>query len=246
MKSRSLGAIRSGGRGFAIRHAAALACALLASCGTTIREKHYFAAFTDAGLGAREPVQFYRVRVEGTTSFSNTRYLTGYFDERAVSLFFNEIKAPSDQKLFDDARAVPGLPTGTKLTPLSPTPENGAFVLIMSTNADAVASAIGSFAESQAVADAMTRLLNRDRVRAKVAGDATLAVHKAEGAGLAAQVRAQIDTAAAAGSGDLAAAAYLRALTALARGLGYGGDDFATADQARAWFNLEASRPQGS
>ena len=218
----------------------------LGGCGTVIQEKHYFAAFVDDGKGKREPVQFYRLKVDGSTQFSNTRYLTGYFDERAVSLFFNEIKAPANQKLFDDSMTLPGTPPGTKLTPLSPTPENGAFVLIMSTNADAVASAIGSFAESQAVADAMTRLLNRDRIKAKGLSDATLTVQKAEGSALTAQLDAQTKAARDAISGKQAAASYLRTLTTLARSLGYTGDEFAKVESAQAWFTLESSRSGGT
>lgn len=224
------------------------ASGLLSGCGTVIHEKHYFAAFVDNPEGKREPVQFYRLSVDGDTQFSNTRYLTGYFDERAVSLFFNELKSnpatSSTHKLFEDDRLLPG--TNEKLTPLTPKPEDGAFVLIMSTNADAVASTIGAFAESQVVADALTGLFNRDRIKSKIQSDAKLAVQKAEGGALATQVEAQIDAATAAGSGTLAAAAYLRALTALARGLGYSGAEFANTDAARAFFTLESSRSGGT
>lgn len=225
---------------------ALLAAAMLAGCGTVIHERHFFASFVDDPDGKREPAQFFRVKVDGSTSFSNTRYLTGYFDERAVSLFFNEIKAPANQKLFDDATVIPGAPAGTKLTPLSPTGDNGAFVLIMSTNADAVASTIGSFAESQVVADALSRMLNRDRVKAKIQSDATLSVQKAEGGALVAQVEALTRSATTAASGTQAAAVYLRALTTLARGLGYSGEEFTKLDEARSWFNLESSRTGGA
>ena len=227
-----------------VSRAVLLATALAGSgCGTVIDEKHYFAAFANDPDGTREPVQFYRLKVDGSTHFSNTRYLTGYFDERAVSLFFNEIKAPPNQKLFDDATKLPG-EADVKLTPLTPSPENGAFVLIMSTNADAVASTIGSFAESQVVADALTRIVNRDRVKVKGRSDANLAVRKAEGGALAAQVEAQNKAAREAGTGAQAAAAYLRALTTLARGLGYTGDEFAKTEQARDWFVAESSRSE--
>jgi hypothetical protein len=215
---------------------------VVGGCGTVIHEKHYFAAFDDEPEGRREPVQFYRLRVDGSTHFSNARYLTGYFDERAVSLFFNEIQAPKNQRLFDDAVPVLGLPAGTKLTPLTPSPENGAFVLIMSTNADAVANAIGSFAESQVVADAMTRMVNRDRIKAKGQSDATLAVQKAEGGALAGQIQTQLVAANSAILGQQAAGVYLRTLTTLARGLGYTGDEFASVKDARSWFDLDASR----
>lgn len=224
---------------------AALAALALAGCGARIHEKHYFAAFATDSDGVRQPVQFYRLTVDGSTQFSNTRYLTGYFDERAVTLFFNEITAPPRQRLFDDKLVLPGAGEGTRLAPLSPAPDNAAFVLIMSTNADAVAGTIGSFAESQVVADALTGLLNRDRIKAKGQSDARVAVQRAEATALVTQVRAQMQAASAAGTGAAAAQAYLGALTVLARGLGYTGSEFATVDLARSWFVLEASRQGG-
>ncbi len=216
--------------------------AVLAGCSTVVQENHYFAAYKDNGAGGREAVQFYRVAVDGTSQFANTRYLTGYFDDRAVSLFFNELKAPANQKLFDDSMVLPGAPAGTKITPLSPTAENGAFVLIMSTNADAIASTIGSFAESQVVADSLTLLLNRDRFLAKRQSDARLSVTKAEAAALYERVKANTDSAAGAESSELAASGYRRALTALAQSLGYSGPEFDSLAKARDWFALDATR----
>lgn len=224
-----------------------LCCAsLLTGCQATIHESHYFAAHRLNDRGKREPVQFYRVKVDGHTEFSDTRYLTGYFDERALSLFFNEIKAPPGQKLFDETVKLPGADPETKLVPLTPGPENGAFVMIMSTNADAVASAIGSFAESQVVADAFTQILNRDKVTAKLASDAQLPVVKAEGDALNSVLRTHATAAAGAVRGDAAATSYLRALNAIARALGHQGGDFRSTQEARQWFALESSRAGSS
>jgi hypothetical protein len=211
----------------------------LGGCSTVVAENHYFAAFRDKPGGEREPVQFYRLSVDGNSQFANTRYLTGYFDERAVSLFFNELKSPANQKLFDDSMTLPGA-SGTKITPLSPT-----FVLIMSTNADAIASTIGSFAESQVVADSLTRFLNRDRFLAKAKSDAKLSINKAEATSLVAQVAAHTQGAASAASSELAAASYRRALTALAQSLGYRGAEFGSLDKARDWFALDAATGNG-
>ena len=222
--------------------AAVAAVVAMAGCSTVVQENHYFAAFKDNASGGREAVQFYRVSVDGNSQFANTRYLTGYFDERAVSLFFNELKSTTSQRLFDDAMVLPGAPAGTKITPLSPSAENGAFVLIMSTNADAIASTIGSFAESQVVGDSLTRLLNRDRFLAKNQSDARLSVNKAEATALVAQVTAHTMAASGAATGMLAAASYRRALTALAQSLGYNGPEFDTLAKARDWFALDASR----
>jgi hypothetical protein len=223
-----------------------LVLALMATaCSTVIEERHFFAAFRDGPDQKREPVQFYRVSVDGNSQFANTRYLTGYFDERAVSLFFNELKSPGNQKLFDDSTTLPGS-GGTKVTPLSPTADNGAFVLIMSTNADAIAGTIGSFAESQVVADSLTRLFSRDRFLAKSQSDARVGVDKAQATALVGQLTAHAGAATNAGSSELAAASYRRMLTALAQQLGYGGPEFDTLAKARDWFALEAASRSGA
>lgn len=218
----------------------------LAGCSATVEERHYFAAYRNSGAGPREPVQFYRLSVSGQSQFANTRYLTGYFDERAISLFFNELKSTPERKLFDESVRLPGAAPGTSFEPLSPTEANGAFVLIMSTNADAIASTIGSFAESQVVADALTRIVNRDRVIAKAQSDAQLGVRKAEAGALLAQLDAHAAAARGARTGQEATAGYRRALTTLAQGLGYAGPEFASLEQARSWFALEATRGGGT
>ena len=218
------------------------AVGLLGGCAAVIEENHHFAAFRDNGAAGREAVQFYRVKVQGNSQFANARYLTGYFDERAVSLFFNEMRSPANGKLFDDNTTLPGS-GGTKVQGLSPAAGEGAFVLIMSTNVDAIASTIGSFAESQVVADSLTRMLNRDRFQAKIQSDARLSVRKAEATALVGRVDAQVRAAKDASSGEAAAASYRRALTALAQSLGYTGAEFISTAEAQAWYSLDASRP---
>lgn len=216
----------------------------LSACASSIGDSHYFGAFDEKQSGHREPVQFYRVTVKGGTHFTNARYVTGYFDERAVSLFFNEMKRKDDGILFQQNQTLPG--TDTKLTPLDASTGEGTFVLIMSTNADTIAATIGSFAESQVVADAFTNMLNRDRIKQKVRGDALVAVNKAEAQSVVDMVNAQVTAAGNASSGAKAAASYVRALTALARSLGYAGEDFANGADAQAWFNTEARNAERS
>lgn len=220
---------------------ALVAASLLGGCAAVIDENHHFAAFRDNSAGGREAVQFYRVKVQGNSQFANARYLTGYFDERAVSLFFNEMRSPANSKLFDDNMTLPGS-GGTKVQGLSPSANEGVFVLIMSTNVDAIANTIGSFAESQVVADSMTRMLNRDRFQAKIQSDARLSVRKAEATALLGRVDAQMRAAKDAPTGDAAAASYRRALTALAQSLGYTGGEFVSVAEAQSWFSLDASR----
>ena len=211
------------------------ACNALFGCGSVIKENHYFATYKE-GSSDREPVQFYRLSVDGSSNFSNARFLSGYFDERAGSLFFNELQRPTGGRLFDDNVKLPGAGPGTSLQSLSPSAVNGSYVLILSTDVDSIASAIGSFAESQIVADSLTRLLNRDKYRAKASSDARVPLMKAQGTALATRVGLHLASAASAPTGAAAVPEYLRALTALAQSLGYGGDEFPNLKAAQDWF----------
>lgn len=222
---------------------AALSFLLLAGCAASVQERHFFAKFKETAPGVRTPTQFFRVSVDGSAEFANARYLTGYFDERAVSLFFNETKGSADGRLFLDGQKNPG--TEDKLVPLNAPAGEGAFVLIMSTNADAIASAIGSFAESQVVADSLTRIVNKDRFKDKARSDALLPVRKADGTSLFSRVDFNAKAATTAPRGDEAARSYLRALTAMAQALGYSGPEFASTSAAQTWFALEGNTKAG-
>ena len=149
-----------------MRIALPLVALMLASC-ASFHEQHYFQTTDSRG----EPINYFRVRVDGSSGLSNMRYLSGFFDERAVDLYFNEVKptsatpdtAANIEPLFQSNQKSPG--TDTTIAGLEPT-THGALVMIFSSNPNAVADTIGQFAETQQVADALTNLVNRDRVRA--------------------------------------------------------------------------------
>lgn len=129
-----------------------------------------------------KPINYFRLTVRGNAGFSSARYVAGCYDERAVDLFFNELRVSSEtdstnfEKLFRDDLTSPG--TDEKIPVLDAcgeqSDENGAFVMILSTNADAVANTIGAFAESQVVADSITNLLSTDRLKEAAAVEARL------------------------------------------------------------------------
>ena len=118
--------------------------------------------------------------------------------------------------------------------------------MILSTNADAIANAIGSFAESQVVADAFTRILNKDRFQAKAQSDASLSVQKVEAGALIARLDAETTAASNASTGAQATVSYVRALTALAQSLGYTGPEFSGLPAAQEWFALENAQSRGT
>lgn len=134
--------------------------ALVCGCWAKFEETHFFQQPGPFGQAAN----YYRLEVSGGTWFSSSRYIAGYYDERAVDLFFNQLK-PAGQNgggispLFVADQKEPG--SAETITPLTPTSGRGAFVMLFSSDANAVANAIGQFSESQVVAEAVTNLVNR-------------------------------------------------------------------------------------
>jgi hypothetical protein len=214
---------------------------LMAGCAASISEQHFLPSYAPSDIRkVGDPVNFFRLKVDGSTSFTNARYLSGFFDERAVDLFFNEMKAPANQKLFDESIKPPGQAANEAFKPLSPSTE-GAYVLILSTNADSIANAIGSFAESQVVADALTRAFNKDKFAGKAQSDVEVGTLTARAQLATARTKLGLDAAKAATNDAAARTAYLRALLALAQALGYRGTEFKDFADARRWFDLEAT-----
>jgi hypothetical protein len=142
---------------------------LISSCGTHFGETHYFQSVKVDPISKAETVtNFYRLKVSGIAAFSGARYVSGYYDERAVDLFFNEMKLGKTDEtksfsLFSDDLKDPG--GDEKIKPLSPSDQTGAFVMVLSTNASAVTNTIGQFSENQIAAEAITNLVNRESIR---------------------------------------------------------------------------------
>lgn len=137
-----------------------LLCVSLFGC-ANFHEVHYFKSLDSE----HKPLNYFRLTVQGNAGLSSARYVASCFDERAVDLFFNELKAPEHtfRPILNSGKTNdPQVPVTS--TELDSCKEPGKFVMIMSTNADSVANTIGAFAESNITAEALTNLLNRDSV----------------------------------------------------------------------------------
>jgi hypothetical protein len=219
-----------------------LALALLTGC-ASFSEEHYF--YTKDSVGT--PVNFFRVRVTGNTGLSRMRYVSGYYDERAVDLYFNEVKNAPDAAagaeiapLFINNQKNPG--TTDNLTPFNPPPEHGTLLMIFSSNPNSVAATIGQFAESQQNADAITNLLNHREVKElrSQTGTQTSTTLKFTTAAtqitsILANLPQDAATATVAAHKSQSQATALSLLRALAVNLG-GDGNFATFAEARTWF----------
>lgn len=239
---------------------------VLAACSTNFREDHYFKSVGNTG---DKPTNYFRLRITGEADFSSARYIAGYYDERAVDLFFDEMKSASSS---NDAKIDPlfqggeiDLGEGEKIAPLSPTLENGAFLMIFSTNAKAVANTIGQFAESQVAADAITNLVNRDQVKEAARAKASNQMAHQRAQAVAAEIESLVnaipapsqedeagndeteddETADEAGVTEVAkeatTQAALRLLAAIAQAKGRVGS-FQSIEEARAWFQAEQAK----
>jgi hypothetical protein len=206
---------------------------LLCGCHAGIRETHYFQ--TTSASKPDEPVNFFRLEVEGNATFTNARYVAGFYDERAVDLFFNEIKpsaAGDSRQLFGASLKDPG--SDIVLKPLSPG-DRGAFVLVLSSNADAIASAIGSFAESQEVANNIATLLNHGDLRKAVQSQTSFGGDQVLATAFANELNTVLDPANLTTSTASAHASMLRALNLIAQSLG-APQSFATVPEVQAWL----------
>jgi hypothetical protein len=211
---------------------------IMSGCTASINETHYFASFNKASDTPTEPVNFFRLKVHGSASFSSARYLTGFYDERAVDLFFNEIRSDkqNNTKLFDANLKEPV--TQDSIKPLSPSTSNGAYVLIMSTSADSIANAIGSFAESEVVAEAITNLIAKEKIKEKIESDAEISIAVSRGTALESQLSILLSDAKTKTGAQASKKAYLRVLNALGRSLGHN-NSFESFENARQWFQIE-------
>lgn len=209
---------------------------------STFHETHYFRE-TNPHTGA--PVNYFRIAITGNAFLVRSRYVSGYYDERAVDLFFNELKTATDQDsippLFVGSLVNPG--SDDKIQPLTPGPEHGAFIMFFSANAKAAADAIGGFADNQSVADGITNLLNRSTTREANLNAATATLVQKKNAATVAELDAlfqQLPDPTSTTATDKAAveATYVRIMNAIARSLGAAAE-FTSLDDAMQWANSQ-------
>ncbi|MBL8300014.1 MAG: hypothetical protein JNN30_16870 [Rhodanobacteraceae bacterium] len=147
-----------------------LLAASLNGC-ATFSEVHFFAS----GPNAETERNYFRLKISGNARFSSARYISGYYDERAVDLFFNEMRGSSvcdgdcktapepdpDKKVIlhnENYDKYSGRDSsGGKITPLDPD-QHGTLVMILSTNANVISDTIGTFAQSNILADSVARM----------------------------------------------------------------------------------------
>jgi hypothetical protein len=144
-------------------------------CASAFHEHHYFKSETATG----EPINYYRISVDGAVLLSSSRYLSGYFNDDALNTYFGDYKQPANAH-FDPSGAVPSKPAdaipntsgatavaknGEKVESLGPQ-TNRRLVLLLSSNSDAIAEGLSSLSKSNDFTTALTNLVGAKRFEA--------------------------------------------------------------------------------
>jgi hypothetical protein len=148
-------------------------------CLSTFDEVHYFKS-VDRN---KRPVNYYRVRVNGDTFLSSSRYVSGYYDEATLDAYFNTISQPQGGKLFPDCKHKAGTDDSDPNTsaseennspakddelttePLAPDKDGRKLVLLLSSNSDEIARGISALAQSNEVATTLSNLVGSGRLK---------------------------------------------------------------------------------
>ncbi len=143
---------------------------MFTSC-STFHEIHYFKDKVDTKNGISLVPNYYKVEIRGYSLISSSRYLSGYFEQSAINLYFNEMTQPKEAKLFnktDDNEMTQ--PKEAKLFNKTDdddktfTNEKGnELILILSTNAKAVSDQIGNIAKNQDILNSLATITQKEK-----------------------------------------------------------------------------------
>ena len=126
----------------------------LLGCVSVAKEHHFFKSIDRTG----NPVNYYRVTVHGSTSFSSSRYLSGFFDEETVDRYFNEFSQPKGGKFLSD----PLVPSENKIVSLDKRHDDRKLVVLLSSNSDQIATELGSLAEGKEISGLVAAFAAKD------------------------------------------------------------------------------------
>ncbi len=220
------------------------AAGFLAGCAAKSDEIRYFATVDSKG----DAVNHFRLTVKPRANATNARYISGFYDERAIDLFLNEHKVSTDKSgsirpFFptdlcaageDDAACKKKMDDRLRLVPVGASgtvSDTSRFVMILSSNAGAVSDTIGSFASNENVLSNLLTIVNREPLRKAAITEATAPIDNASRAGVLTLVEEARKAAAAADSESERNASYLLILQTIARETGARAD-FTTLDAA--------------
>ena len=108
---------------------------------------------------------YYRLKINGYTFLSKSRYVSGYFDDNAVLEYFGEFSQPDTSIsvfLKKKRKAKEDVLSKTSKTELAGEIAGKKLVMILSANSKGVADQIGSIAENQQLVNAISSMVSQD------------------------------------------------------------------------------------
>lgn len=140
-----------------------LLLAVTLSC-STFNETHYFKDKIGAeeGQTKNKVANYYRVKIKGYSFLSSSRYVSGYFNQDAINLYFNEIKQPENAKLFNTPKDCCDKTTITN-------EDGNELVLVFSTNAKAITEQIGNIAKNQTILNSIAQITQKEKITESLA-----------------------------------------------------------------------------
>lgn len=136
-----------------------LSLVTLVSC-SSFSEEHYFKDRVTSSTNGDVNIvpNYYKVKICGYSFLSSSRYVSGYFDQNAINLYFNEIVQPENAKLFNTK-------TDSDNNQCLITNESGnELVVVLSSNAKAVTEYIGSIAKNQNILNSIAQITQKERI----------------------------------------------------------------------------------
>ncbi len=142
-----------------------MASLLLAACQTG-HEVHYF----------KSGDNYYRLRIDEKSFASKARYMSGFYDDKAVDRYFGEMSQPveKDTVLASSVKFYTADPKDHTADQLK-IDSNKKLVLILSTNSNAISEQIGAFAENDRILGSIMRLSQREKIQENTAATAAIA-----------------------------------------------------------------------
>lgn len=147
-----------------VQAAATIVLLLLSGCSSGKFEEHYHFPGTLDG----HTENYYRVEVVGRVNGNQLRYLSGFFDARALDRYFNTFSQPEGSSLARESEDG-ATPAAANLDPeeersADPEGRGRKLVLLLSQNSEAIAEQIGSLAQSEAFANIVGQLIFADDI----------------------------------------------------------------------------------
>lgn len=130
----------------------------LSSC-SSFNEVHYFK--DKVGLKPGEETNkvsnYYRVKICGYSFLSSSRYVSGYFNQNAINLYFNEFTQPENGELINTE-------VKNDVKSLVVDEDGNELVLVFSTNAKAISTQIGNIAKNEVILNSVAQITQKDKI----------------------------------------------------------------------------------